>query len=320
MSRPAPAWKPPPRQGVGASAVALPHGDWPTVLAFLAWRLPKASTAEWAERLAAGEVFDETGQPVPPDAAYRPGTRLWYWRTPPAEQPVPFQAEILFQDAHLLVVDKPHFLAMTPKGRHARETLLARLQHQLGRDTLVPIHRLDRETAGVVVFSLRPQDRGAYQALFRERAVAKVYEALAPDRPHLAFPLTRHTRLAPCPEQFMVVREVPGEPNALTRIERIERLGDLARYRLHPQTGQTHQLRVHLNALGLPIVGDRIYPVLQPAPAAGEAEDFSAPLQLLARRIAFTDPVTGQAREFESRRRLALLSGIHAMSSISNWS
>jgi len=309
MSRPAPAWKPPPRDGVGASAVALPlgqHSPWPTVCAFLAWRLPKATEAEWAQRLADGEVFDETGQPVPPDAAYRPGTRLWYWRTPPAEQPVPFEAEILWRDEQLLVVDKPPFLAMTPKGRHARETLLARLQRALGLDTLVPIHRLDRETAGVVVFSLRPQDRGAYQALFRERAVHKVYEAVAPFRADLAFPLSRHTRLAPCPEQFMVVREVPGEPNALTHIELLHHQGERALYRLQPHTGQTHQLRVHLNALGLPIVGDRIYPVLQPLPAPGEAEDFSQPLQLLARQIRFTDPVTGAARCFESRRRLML--------------
>jgi tRNA pseudouridine32 synthase / 23S rRNA pseudouridine746 synthase len=308
MSRPAPAWKPPPRDGVGASAVALPHrndGPWPTVLAFLAWRLPKATSAEWAERLAAGQVFDETGQPVPADAAYRPGARLWYWRTPPAEQPVPFQAEVLFRDEHLLVVDKPHFLAMTPKGRHARETVLARLQQQLGVDTLVPIHRLDRETAGVVVFSLRPSDRGAYQALFRERAVDKVYEAVAPFCADLRFPLSRHTRLAPCGEQFMVVREVPGEPNALTHFELLRRQGERALYRLHPHTGQTHQLRVHMNALGLPIAGDRIYPVLQPLPALGEAEDFSQPLQLLARQIRFIDPLTGERRCFESRRQLA---------------
>jgi tRNA pseudouridine32 synthase / 23S rRNA pseudouridine746 synthase len=304
MSRRPPAWKPPPRDGVGASAVALPHGPWPTVRAFLAWRLPKASEAEWAARLAAAEVFDEGGLPVAPDAPYRPGSRLWYWRSPPAEQPVPFEAEILFQDEHLLVVDKPHFLAMTPKGRHARETLLARLQRQLGEDTLVPIHRLDRETAGVVVFSRRPADRGAYQALFRERAVEKVYEAVAPFRADLAFPQTRHTRLAPCGEQFMVVREVPGEPNALTRIELLRRQGDRALYRLHPHTGQTHQLRVHLHALGLPIIGDRIYPQLQPMPAAGEPEDFSRPLQLLARQIRFSDPLTGENRCFESRRQL----------------
>ena len=305
MSRPPPAWKPAPRDGVGASAVALPHGPWPTVLACLAWRLPKVSEADWALRMAAGEVLDERGLPVPPDAPHRPGERLWYWRTLPDEPEVPFEHALLFRDEHLLVVDKPHFLAMTPKGRYARETLLARLQRELGLDTLVPIHRLDRETAGVVVFSLRPADRNAYQSLFRERAVEKVYEAVVRDVPGLALPLTRRSRLAPCEQQFMVVREVPGEPNAVSEVERLAVRDGLALLRLRPHTGQTHQLRVHLAALGMPILGDRIYPVLQAEPPAGQAPDYSAPLQLLARSIRFTDPVTGQTRHFLSRRQLA---------------
>ena len=304
MSRPVPAWRPPPRDGVGASAVALPHGPWPTVLACLAWRLPKVALADWAQRMARGEVLDERGQPVPPDAPHRPGERLWYWRTLPDEPVVPFAHELLFVDEQLVVVDKPHFLAMTPKGRYARETLLARLQRELGDDALVPIHRLDRETAGVVVFSRRPQDRGAYQALFRERQVRKVYEAIAPWRSDLAFPLRRESRLAPCERQFMVVREVDGPPNAVSTIDCLERLGDRARYRLQPETGQTHQLRVHMAALGLPLVGDRIYPTLLPEPPAGQAPDFSQPLQLLARELRFDDPVTGQSRCFVSRRTL----------------
>ena len=123
--------------------MALPHGPWPTVLACLAWRLPKVSEADWAQRMAAGEVLDERGLPVPPDAPHRPGERLWYWRTLPDEPEVPFEHALLFRDEHLLVVDKPHFLAMTPKGRYARQTLLARLQRELGLDTLVPIHRLE---------------------------------------------------------------------------------------------------------------------------------------------------------------------------------
>ena len=307
MSRPRPLWKPAPRDGVSASCVALPtEGDWPGVLAFLAWRLPKVSAAEWAQRLAAGDVLDASGQPVPPDAPYQPGSKLWYWRTLPAEPVVPFQAEILFQDEHLLVVDKPHFLAMAPKGRYARETLLARLQAQLGRDGLVPIHRLDRETAGVVVFCLREQDRNAYHALFRDRQVAKVYEAVAGWRADLPLPTERISRLETSPAHFMQVVEVAGEPNAETRIELLRREGDCALYRLSPRTGQTHQLRVHMNALGLPLRGDRIYPDLLPEPEAGQAPDYSRPLQLLAREIAFADPVTGQPRHFVSRRSLEI--------------
>ena len=304
MTRPRPHWRPAPRDGVGASAVALPAGPWPTVLDFLAWRLPKVSPADWARRLAQGEVLDEQGQPVALDAPYRAGQRLWYWRTLPDEPVVPFDAPVLFRDEHLLVVDKPHFLAMTPKGRYARETLLARLQRQTGLDTLVPIHRLDRETAGVVVFSIRPQDRGAYQALFRERQVHKTYEAVAPWQPVLTFPVLRSSRLQPDETRFMQVREVPGEANAHTRIDCLAHRGDRALYQLEPLTGQTHQLRVHMNALGLPLQGDRIYPVLQPEPAPDDPPDYSAPLQLLARRLRFTDPVTGEARCFESCRRL----------------
>jgi tRNA pseudouridine32 synthase / 23S rRNA pseudouridine746 synthase len=305
MTRPPAAWRPAPRHGVGPSAVALPAGGrWATTLDFLAQRLPAVSRADWQRRLLQGEVFDEQGRTVPAAAPYLGGQRLWYWRSLPAEPAIPFQADILFRDEHLLVVDKPHFLPMAPKGRYARETLLARLQHALGLDSLVPIHRLDRETAGLVVFSLRPAERGAYQALFRERQVDKVYQAVAGWRADLAWPLTRRSRLVPDPGQFMQMREVPGEPNAETRIELLLQRGDRALYRLQPRTGRTHQLRVHMNALGLPLQGDSLYPVLQPEPPAGQAADFSHPLQLLACELGFTDPVTGEARHFQSRRSL----------------
>jgi tRNA pseudouridine32 synthase/23S rRNA pseudouridine746 synthase len=170
------------------------------------------------------------------------------------------------------------------------------------------MHRLDRETAGVVLFSIRPETRHAYQSMFRDRVVHKVYEAVALWKTKLstALPLERRSRLAEREDAFMQVHEVPGEPNAVTRIELIERHGPLARYRLTPETGHKHQLRAHLNALGIPIVGDRIYPVLQPDLAPGAAPDYREPLRLLAREIAFTDPVTGQARRFASARTLSM--------------
>jgi tRNA pseudouridine32 synthase/23S rRNA pseudouridine746 synthase len=307
LARSKPTWIPPSRDGVGASAVALPPGPWTTVLEFLSWRLPAVSVEEWTARLEQGDVLDATGQPVPVDAGYRPQIRLWYWRELAHEAEIPFEAELLFQDDELVVVDKPHFLPMTPKGRYARHTLLARLKRQLGLEDLSPIHRLDRETAGVVVFSVRRDARAAYQGLFRERSVAKVYEAVAPFRPDLVWPVERHSRLEPG-AHFMQVREVDGEPNASTRIELMAAMGTLAHYRLLPQTGQTHQLRVHMNALGLPLLGDRIYPVLLPDPPPQALPDYTQPLQLLARSIAFTDPLTGQAREFHSRRELAAVS------------
>jgi len=308
-SRPHP-FEPPLRDGVAASRVGVGDGRLPNVLAFLEARFP--AVTGWPARLARGDVLDARGLPLAAGARVATGDLLWYWRDPPPEPRVPFELELLHRDAHLVVVDKPHFLPAIPAGRHLRETALVRLRAALGIATLAPIHRLDRETAGVLVFSVRPQDRGAYHALLRERAVHKVYEAIAPWRRDLALPLlARHRLEQPERDGFMQVRVVPGEPNAEARVELMERLGDAhALYRLEPRTGRTHQLRVQMNALGLPIVGDRIYPALRPEPAPDAAPDWSHPLQLLAREIAFVDPVTGQARRFTSRRTLAFTTGL----------
>ena len=308
-TRPEP-FVPPLRDGVAASRVGVGDGRFPTVLAFLEGRFP--AVADWPARLARGDVLDVRGNALAPDARCATGDLLWYWRDPPTEPRVPFELDVLHRDEHLVVVDKPHFLAAIPAGRHLRETALVRLRAALGIATLAPIHRLDRETAGVLVFSVRPQDRGAYHALLRERAVHKAYEAIAPWRADLALPLVaRHRLEQPESEGFMQVRVVPGEPNAEVRIELAERLGaGHALYRLQPRTGRTHQLRVQMNALGLPIVGDRIYPTLWPEAAPDAVPDWRHPLQLLAREIAFTDPMTGQARRFTSRRVLALTAGL----------
>lgn len=303
MTRPA---RPPlpTRDGVSPSSVALPSGPWPTVLDFMAERLPAVSRTEWQARMLAGDVLDDDGQPVPPHAPYRPQTRLHYWRALPFEHRVPFQEGIVFMDEHLVIADKPHFLPITPKGRYVQETLLVRLKRRLGIDTLVPIHRLDRETAGLIAFSVQPHERNVYQALFRERAVDKVYEAVAPLRPDLALPMKHRSRLVDS-AHFMAMEEVPGEPNSESLVELQDADPDrgLGLYRLSPRTGKRHQLRAHLHALGIPIVNDRIYPVLQPADPL-DAPDWQHPLQLLARHLAFDDPVTGQRRSFTSQRSL----------------
>jgi len=303
MSRPPRHPLIPLRDGLSASCVALPQPPagtrpWPRVLDFLAQRLPRLSPDEWAQRLARGEVLDEAGQPLPPEAPYRGGTRLYYWRTLDDEPAVPFEERVLFQDAHLVVADKPHFLPVTPGGRFVRQTLLVRLKQRLGLPDLSPVHRIDRETAGLVVFSVRPQDRGAYQALFRERTVAKVYQAIAPASDAHRFPLVRHSCIEEDANTFFRTCEMPGTPNSETTIDAVERRGAWARYRLAPVTGKRHQLRVHMAALGLPIAGDQFYPRVQRGP--DEAEDFANPLRLLAWGIAFADPVTGEARRFES--------------------
>jgi len=298
------------RDGVSPSCLALPRvrqAPWPALIDHLCERLPRIGRAEWTERMRSGSVLGEDGQPLAPDASYVGGARVYYWRELPQEEPIPFKASVLFEDEHLVVADKPHFLPVTPGGRYVRETLLVRLKAQLGCADLSPLHRIDRETAGLVLLSKRPQDRDAYQSLFRERRVDKVYEAVAPWREDLAFPLTRTSHILEDEQAFYRMREAgPNEglaPNSETRIECVQRNGARALYRLHPVSGKRHQLRVHMHGLGLPIEGDQFYPVVRRGP--DEREDFAEPLQLLARSIAFSDPVTGQPRHFASAQQLA---------------
>jgi tRNA pseudouridine32 synthase/23S rRNA pseudouridine746 synthase len=296
---------PPPRDGVAASRVGLPSGHYPNLLAFLVERFP--AVADWPARLARGAVLDADGRPLAADAPCASGMLLWYWRDPPPEPHVPFEIELLHHDAHLVVVDKPHFLPVIPGGRHLHETVQVRLRRSLEIETLAPMHRLDRDTAGVLVFIVQPATRPAYHALLRERRVHKVYEAVAPWRADLALPLlARHRLEQPPAKGFMQMQVVPGEPNAETLVELIEPTGAFAHYRLTPHTGKTHQLRAQMSALGLPIVGDRIYPTLLPALAPDATPDYTLPLQLLARELSFIDPVSGQQRRFASSRRLLL--------------
>ena len=291
----------PTRHGVGPSCVGLPAGDWPTYTDFLVQRFPAITREVWLERMAAGLVVDEFGAAVTPGRPYRGHMRLYYYRALAIEPHIPFEAAVLFQDEHLVVADKPHFLPVTPSGRYLQETLLVRLKNQLGLDSLIPIHRIDRETAGLVLFSVKPAERDAYQALFRRHEVSKHYEAIAPWRAELQFPLMRRTRIVEG-EPFFRQREAPGEPNSVTQVDVLQVIGKQARYALRPVTGKKHQLRVHMDALGIPIINDRIYP---PVPITLD-EDFTRPLQLLAKSIAFADPFSGQARQFDSRFSLLL--------------
>ena len=293
----------PMRGGVNPSCVVLPSVGQGLLLDFLAQRLPAVPRGDWQRRMEAGEVVDEFGTPATPRSPFTPGVRYYYYRELPHEEAaIPFEETVLYHDAHILVADKPHFLPVVPTGRYLQQTLLVRLKHRLGLRELSPVHRIDRDTAGLVLFSTQRATRGRYQALFRERDVYKVYEAVAPWRADLAFPRTHKSRLQESP-QFFRMHEVPGEPNATTAMQVIEQRGAWARYRLEPVTGKRHQLRVHMAALGLPLCGDGLYPrVNDPAPG-----DYSNPLQLLARALAFTDPVTGEPRRFESHRQLRRL-------------
>jgi tRNA pseudouridine32 synthase / 23S rRNA pseudouridine746 synthase len=300
----------PVKNGVGPSVVGLPKLDahdaskqWRTITDFLTDRFPAIPRATWLQRMANGDVEDEFGKPVTPDRPYQGHIRVYYYRDLEVEPHIPFDEVILHQDEHLIVVDKPHFLPVTPSGKYLRETVLVRLKRKLHLDDLVPIHRIDRDTAGLVLFSVQPATRDAYQALFRDRAVHKTYEAIAPWRADLVFPLTRHSRIVEDTSEgrgFMTQTEVEGKPNALTHIQVLEVKENFARYQLKPVTGKRHQLRVHMHALGIPIQGDGIYPVLTPE---GQI-DYGNPLQLLAKSIEWVDPISGEDRRFESNFEL----------------
>jgi tRNA pseudouridine32 synthase/23S rRNA pseudouridine746 synthase len=293
----------PVRDGVGPSQVALPAGGWPSMLDFLVERFPAICADEWRARMAQGDVVDQLGRSVAAQQPYQAHGKLYYYRTVPDETPNAAQAAVLFEDELLVVADKPHFLPVTPSGDYLQETLLIRLRRQLRLDALTPLHRLDRETAGVVLFAKQPTTCASYHTLFLEREVTKTYQAIAPLDARLRFPMTRSSTLE-ASAHFMQMREASenaaNEPNAHTAIELLETRGGFGRYRLRPLTGKRHQLRVHMAALGLPILGDRIYPSLLPQ----GTDDIGNPLRLLAQSIAFRDPITGQQRSFASGQLL----------------
>lgn len=285
------------------SVLHLPRGDWRTVLDCLCAHFPAIGRDVWQERMIRGRVLDGEGNILDPEHPYREALRVHYFREVAVETPIPFAEEVLHVDEHLVVVDKPHFLPVAPVGEYVEQTLLARLVRRFGNPDLVPLHRIDRLTAGLVLFSCNPASRGHYQALFRERKIRKVYAAIAPALPEQSFPVLRRTRLIKG-EPFFLMREAEGEPNSETRVELGECLGEYWRYILQPVTGRTHQLRVHMAALGAGICNDPLYPRLLER-SRREIDDYRRPLQLLAQRLSFVDPLSGRERCFNSRLELS---------------
>ena len=291
-------------EGVSSSRVYLPAGqNHACLLDFFIVNFPHIDQGEWEARFKEDLVMTADGVPVQANNAYLPNTHLLYFRRLAREPEIPFEEVILFQDEHILVADKPHFLPVTPSGLYLHQTLLNRLKKKTGIQDLSPIHRIDRDTAGLVIFSVNPKERAQYQNLFRDRAVKKVYEAIAPYSEELInkLPMTYQSRLEES-EHFLQMQEVAGETNADTLIELLEISKPWARYRLTPGSGKKHQLRCHLNSLGIPIRHDQIYPILTPYQEYDL--DFSKPLQLLAREVAFLDPITGEMRHFMTNKFL----------------
>lgn len=289
----------PPRNGLDPARMRLPaEGPWATVRDHLVERIPRLTPERIDEMFAEDRIFGADG-PLTRETPFQAGGAVWFHRDLPEETPVPFEIGVVHHDETLVVVDKPHFLATIPRGRHIMETALVRLRRDLGLPELSPAHRLDRVTAGLLMFVVRREDRGAYQTLFRDRKVRKEYEAIARYDPGLELPATVLSRIVK-ERGIVTAQEVPGEPNAETRVELVGHAEGRGRYRLRPATGRTHQLRVHMNRLGVPILGDRFYPEVVETPL----HDFSRPLQLLAKTLEFTDPLTGRHRRFESALRL----------------
>ncbi|MBK8676309.1 MAG: pseudouridine synthase [Cellvibrionales bacterium] len=287
------------RDGVSASCVQVPAGAWPSLLVFLCAQFPAIDEAAWHSRFARGLVLDQTGKVLQATDSCKTGARIYYYREVLQEIEIPFYETILYQDDNILVADKPHFLPVTPSGAYVQQTLLTRLKRSTGIAQLSPLHRIDKDTAGLVLLSVNPHTRNAYQALFRERQATKHYHAVARWDAALTYPLAYRSRLVE-DAQFFRTQEVEGAANSETVVNVLAQDGEKALYDLQPVTGKKHQLRVHMAQLGMPIANDVLYPSVRER----DANDFSQPLQLLAKSLAFVDPITQTLRQFESRRDL----------------
>jgi len=284
------------------SVVTLPaiSGPYPSIEEFLCRTFPGVSRQKWAQRLREGKVLNDRGEPITAATPYSPSKRIFYFREVEDEPVIPFAEQILFQDDELLVACKPHFLPVIPGGRYVEECLLNRLRRRTGLSALTPLHRLDRETAGIVMFSVNPETRGQYHELFMRGEVEKIYHALADVNPRpRENQWTVENRIVRGEPRFRM-KIIPGTANARSHIRLLEVRDNRGRFRLQPVTGKTHQLRLHMSSLGFGIINDRVYPELQ----MERADDFDQPLRLLAGEIRFHDPVAGCDREFLSKREL----------------
>jgi tRNA pseudouridine32 synthase/23S rRNA pseudouridine746 synthase len=287
------------------SVVTMPAAarPYPSILEFLTRRFPRIGSSCWQQRIRAGKILDADHTPISSETAYLPYKRLFYFREVEQERLIPFTEKILFQNDHLLVACKPHFLPVIPGGGYVNECLLNRLRMRTENNDLAPLHRIDRETAGIVMFSVNRKTRGLYSRLFADGMVDKSYQALAGcNHEPETTAWTVENRVVKG-EPWFRMRTVSGEPNSRSKIRLLDGNGIIARFDLSPITGKTHQLRIHMSGLGFAILNDRYYPDLQPE----QADDFDKPLRLLAKTVRFRDPVSGKSMQFSSERELPSL-------------
>lgn len=297
-------FKPPMMEGVSPSKIYLEKfcdkAKTPALIFdFFCQKFPHITIDEWQRRFDEGLVFWDDGMPVRADEPYVYGRSVYYYRFLASEVVVPFEHEVIFENQEFMVVDKPHFLTVTPSGDYVKQTLLTRLKHQTNNPDLSPIHRLDKETAGLILISKNPKTRSLYQSLFHTQDIKKIYHAIAPINHELTFPLDLHLHLTRG-DPFYIMQVKSEKPNSHTRMTLIKTQGDWAKYELEPSTGKLHQLRVHLNHLGIAIKNDPYYPCVRHK----ATNDFTLPLQLLAYSLCFIDPMTGRECFFSSNRTL----------------
>jgi tRNA pseudouridine32 synthase/23S rRNA pseudouridine746 synthase len=284
------------------SVVTMPETEksYPFIFTFLCDRFPAISPDAWEKRISEGKVIDENARQITLDSKYAPLRRIFYFREVATEPRIPFSENILFLDDEILVACKPHFLPVTPGGRYVNECLLNRLRRSTGIEDLVPLHRIDRETAGLVLFSVNKRSRGRYSTLFMNGHIEKTYQALSACVLNQSEKFWNVENRIERGVPWFRMRAVPGTVNARSAIHLTGIKEMQARFVLHPHTGKTHQLRIHMSGLGFGILNDRYYPELQDE----REDDFATPLQLVAKELRFTDPFTGKRREFMSDREL----------------
>lgn len=295
--------RPPMRNGVSASRILLPQSKaYCSIFEFLCAQFQHISPQEWQQRFSDQLILDQNLNYIDINTPYQANQSIFYYRFLAHEVHVPHQHHIIFENNDIIVVDKPHFLTTSPSGRYLQETLLVRLKHQTQNEDLSPIHRLDRETAGLIMFSKRPESRAIYQQLFANRQITKYYHAIADYNPALIMPQTVICHLKKSQPFYTMCIDHHLAANSETEIDILKHTEKYAKYLLKPKTGKQHQLRVHLNHLGIPIHHDSFYPCI----AHKREDDFSKPLQLLAYMLAFIDPMTRQKMQFFSHQELTL--------------